>query len=101
MPFNIGDIVTFNKVSDYMHVARCESTKKLFPNKDSRCIISYVRKSSDTQWYVRIEGIASEEFFAERFKLVEKSKYFNPKYALVINKIKQMELKRKANGYAF
>lgn len=101
MSFNIGDIVKFKKISDWEHVTRLNSHKLLFPTKDSYATISYSRRSSDGTWYVRLEGCALEEFFAQRFELVKEGTVINPKYRNVINKIKQMELKRKANGYAF
>lgn len=101
MPFNIGDVVKFKNQLDYEHVTRGGFNKNKFPSIESYAIISYSRKSREGTWYVRLEGCDSEEFFARRFELVEKDKDFNPKYALVINKIKQMELKRKANGYTF
>jgi hypothetical protein len=100
--FKAGDVVTFKSELDWKHVTRFDlerSNIKLFPKPDSTGIVKWVAESGE---YLRLEGCyRDEEFYSSRFILASDQDALSSKHYHVISKIRQLQNKRKANGYAF
>lgn len=101
-PFKSGDLVTFETDEDFAFVKQ-KVVGFEFHMEVTRDSVFRVRTTWPSRtlrnsgiWALELLELPSFSFKATRFKAIQL-----PKYHRIIQKIKEMEEKRKENGYAF